>query len=330
MRTRFERLWPLLALALVVAIVLLSFPYLASAYYLEAGGRAMDRPQEALELFHRAIAWDSSNAQAFRLLAAAYERHGNWPAAEEAVKRYTELRPRNLLGHIELAEMYEAMAAEAQAAHREGLEARALREWKMAGVTGQDAIVIGETMAGTGQNEESGTWYLRATRLEPDLADGWYYLGAWHMAEKEPNLALEAYQRGLALNSFAQIGASDLYYGIGLTYQNNSEIGSLTEALSAYEEALALDDFRLVRNSAWTHARRGQVHYQLNGDGRVAEEELLLALKISPSDRWFFYLLGDVYEKEGRLAEARAMFERALQIDPDFEAAQGRLDSLQQ
>jgi tetratricopeptide (TPR) repeat protein len=329
MQNRVERLWPILALVGIALMAVLAFPYLASAYYLEAGGRAMDDAGRAEELLNRAIAWDSQNAQAFRLLAAAYERQGNRPAAEEAARRYTELRPRNLWGHIQLAEMYEAMASEAQFGDSERLEAQALVEWQRAGITAQNAIFIAEELIGAGQVEEAGTWYLRATRLEPDLADGWYYVGTWHIALKEPQVALEAYQRGLALKRYTKIGGSDLHYAIGVAYQNNRELGTLTEALSAYEEALALDDFRLVRNSAWAHARRGQLYYRLHKDGIVAEEEILRAVQLAPSDKWLYYLLGDLYEEEGRLADAKAMFEHALHIDPGFEGAQKRLERLQ-
>jgi len=51
------------------------------------------------------------------LLGKVYRAQGDWPAAIEALTRYTELRPDNPLGHIELAEVYEAIEAEMRDMH---------------------------------------------------------------------------------------------------------------------------------------------------------------------------------------------------------------------
>jgi len=108
--------------AVSLSILVLLTPYLVSAYYLEAGGRELDNPDLlanhaalALEHLQKAIEWEPDNAQAYRLLGKAYRAQADWPAAVEALTRYTELRPGNPLGHIELAEVYEAIEAEMQA-----------------------------------------------------------------------------------------------------------------------------------------------------------------------------------------------------------------------
>ena len=89
----------------------LAFPHLASAYHLEAGGRALDDSEllprniaSALEHLQKAIEWDPDNAQAYRLLSKVHRAQGDLLAAVEALTRYTELRPDNPLGHIELDE----------------------------------------------------------------------------------------------------------------------------------------------------------------------------------------------------------------------------------
>jgi len=62
-----------------------------------------------------ALRWDARNAQAYRLLGRAYLAQGDLVAAAEALTRFTELRPDNPLGHIELAGVYETMDAELEA-----------------------------------------------------------------------------------------------------------------------------------------------------------------------------------------------------------------------
>jgi len=118
-----------------------AFPYVVSAYHLEAGGKALDQINEsanqqvsksanqqiangewasphlqsAIGHLQSAIRWDEGNAQAYRLLGRAYLAQGELVAAAEALTRFTELRPDNPLGHIELAGVYEAMDAELEA-----------------------------------------------------------------------------------------------------------------------------------------------------------------------------------------------------------------------
>ncbi|MGC9336008.1 MAG: tetratricopeptide repeat protein [Anaerolineae bacterium] len=109
--------WPILLAGGLLAA--LAFPHLASAYHLEAGGRALDGVDRlgdsalpALEHLLQAVDWHAGNAQAYRLLARVYQAQGDWAAAVEALTRYTELRPDNPLGHVELAHLYEAVEAE--------------------------------------------------------------------------------------------------------------------------------------------------------------------------------------------------------------------------
>jgi len=125
----------------LAAFIFLVLPYAASAYHLEAGGRALDQINEsanqqisksanqqiangewasphlqsAIGHLQSAIRWDARNSQAYRLLGRAYLAQGDLVAAAEALTRFTELRPDNPLGHIELAGVYETMDAELEA-----------------------------------------------------------------------------------------------------------------------------------------------------------------------------------------------------------------------
>ena len=80
----------------------------------------------ALEHLQKAIEWQPDNAQAYRLPGMIYRVQGDkildsksqaLVAAAGVLTRYTELRPNNPLGHIELAEVYEAVEAEMRAMH---------------------------------------------------------------------------------------------------------------------------------------------------------------------------------------------------------------------
>jgi tetratricopeptide (TPR) repeat protein len=104
--------WSILLLLVAGGVLaFLTFPYLRSAFYLEAGGRSMDNPAIATEHLQKATKWDPENAQAHRLLGRAYQAEGNLQASVEAFARYIELRPGNPLGYIELAQTHERIQA---------------------------------------------------------------------------------------------------------------------------------------------------------------------------------------------------------------------------
>jgi tetratricopeptide (TPR) repeat protein len=119
MKHRLPNLLPVVLVATVGILSVLTSPYLVSAYHLEAGSRAIHNPDlsaydplQAEEHLHKAIEWEPNNAQAYRLLGKVYREQDDWPAAVAALTRYTQLRPNNPLGYIELAEGYEAIEAE--------------------------------------------------------------------------------------------------------------------------------------------------------------------------------------------------------------------------
>lgn len=359
--------WPILLAAGLLTI--LTFPHLASAYHLEAGGRALDdaghladTPLPALKHLQQAIEWDAGNTQAYRLLAQAYQMQGDWPAAVGALTRYTELRPDNPLGHIELAQIYEAVEAEVVDTQTPEMEAlhpgvRALEAWRRGGVTAEHFIARGEEEREAGRYEEALAWYLWAARLEPGLGDPWYYTGLAYDELTEWEAALEAHERAIGMGSFRNVHHSNPYYRAGVIYQSRLEPRRIEDALAAYEAAIAFDDFAATWEAADCHYRRGEVLRQVKGDpdeyiaefrqaielnpehawahirlavavyeqeqdAAMAESALLRALELAPQNKWAFLHLGDVYRNEGRCEEAESAYRRALEIDPAFELAQ--------
>ncbi|MCR4408480.1 MAG: tetratricopeptide repeat protein [Anaerolineae bacterium] len=548
---RLAAAWPTIVILIVcIALAVLAFPYTASAYHLEAGGRILDQIGEsanqrsgeaadsyqlsAISHLQAAIRWDARNAQAYRLLGRAYLAQGDLVAAAEALTRFTELRPANPLGHIELAEVYEELESELQThvhydflAHlpeakietagfwidtifcEEGdppekcyvaetafhmpadaaprptlfmhapsrasytltlpdepmtlsfgmglhpmtwswggdgvtfevfvddgegeqqllaerldiaaamggwkdgkvdlaayagqtvtltlsvipgpewemtgdwagwgeprlVDAEALpltalrpaeqmvRQWQAAGLTAQDFIARGEEERQAKQYQEALRWYERATWLEPGLGDGWYYIGLAYEGLEQWKEALGAYEQAIETGSFASVHRSSPPYRLGAIYQWRLEPRQTDAALAAYEAAIATNDFSADWEAADCHYKRGEIlwwqgsnpdeyiaaykraialnpqhasahmllgvaYYTRDKDVAMAETEIRRAIELSPQNKWAYYHLGEIYRQEGRMDEARAMYEQALEIDPQFEAAKGRLEAL--
>jgi len=241
--------------------------------------------------------------------------------------------------------------------------AKAVAEWQAAGLTAQDFIARGEEARKAERYEEALAWYGRAARVEPGLGDPWYYKGLAYMGLERWEEALGAYERAAALGAFTSVGRSSPYYWMGVIYQRRLEPPQTDSALTAYEAAIKADDFSADWEAADCHFKRGEIlwwhkgdpdeyiaeyqqaieldpkhvsaynllgvaYYIRYGDAAMAEAEIRRALEVAPQNEWAYLYLGDIYHWEGRVDEAAAMYEQALEIDPAFEGARQRLQAI--
>jgi tetratricopeptide (TPR) repeat protein len=355
----------LVLLSLIAACGLglfLVFPHLVSAYHLEAGGRARGDPASALEHLRKAIEWDPNNAQAYRLLGKVYRAQGDWPAAIEALTTFTKLRPRNPLGHMELAEAYEDIETGVAGTESGSLDAQIAAEWRQTGMTADDLDNAGEQARAAKRYDEALAWYKRAIRLDPDLGDPWHYIGLLYEVQKQWSEALDAYQQAGAEPRFNEVHRSSPYYQAGILYYRRLDPPQVDDALAALDTALAEGDFgrgeaadchywrgvvlraqhasadeiisefeeavSLDPKHADAHFELGMSLYNYAHDANAAEAQLLKAMELDRRNKMIYYWLGGIYEDEGRLEDARAMYKQALNIDPDLNAARRHLEAL--
>jgi tetratricopeptide (TPR) repeat protein len=241
---------------------------------------------------------------------------------------------------------------------------RAAEEWRRAGVTVEDFIAKAEEERRTKQYDEAEGWLRRAIRLAPDLGDAWYRLGRLHESREGWTQALDAYERAAASGRFEGVGSSSPHYRAGILLYARLEPRRWEEAQAAFEAALAAGDFESVAEEAnahylygyvlrrrqarpdqyiaqfqraielnpshaWAHVRLGEARYARDGDAAAAEALMEKGLALAPQNRWMHVVLGDLYRQEGRAGEAAESYRRALEIDPDFQAAQNRLEALE-
>lgn len=157
------------------------FPYGASAYHLEVGGRALlkaedvastersDALMRATGHLEAALRWRSDNAQAYRLLGQVALLQQNLDKAAQSFASSTALRPENSLAWWELIQVYRLMAdREAQEA---GAPARSTAmeslapAWQSAGLSGQDALRAFDAAWRGGRYRETITWYRLAEEI---------------------------------------------------------------------------------------------------------------------------------------------------------------------
>jgi tetratricopeptide (TPR) repeat protein len=240
-------------------------------------------------------------------------------------------------------------------------------EWRAGGFTVLDFIARGERSRQAGQYEDAMTWYRRATWLDSELGDPYYYMGRACEGMEEWKKALRAYERAIELNSFleeTEAGVSSAYCRIGIIYQQEQEPRALGKALVAFQEAITTDSFgsfyrqranchyrlglalqqsgrgpdeyvpefeqavQLDPRHSWAHYRLGVAYYVGYKDVRMAERELLSAIEISPDSKWAYWSLGNVYRNEQEYGKAIGMYETVLELDPECSPVREQLEKI--
>jgi tetratricopeptide (TPR) repeat protein len=98
--------------------------------------------------------------------------------------------------------------------------------------------------------------------------------------------------------------------------------GSFSEALREYEAALELDP-----ESAFMYEQAAELALEIGRTDRAVELSQRFAA-LAPNDPQAHFLLGNVHWARGEFEEARAAFEKTLEIRPDFQEALFTLGNL--
>lgn len=93
--------------------------------------------------------------------------------------------------------------------------------------------------------------------------------------------------------------------------------------ITEFERATSLDP-----NHVWAHILLGLSLYEAFDDAPQAEAELLTAIKLAPELPAPVFHLAFLYEREGRIDDAKAMYEKVLALDSDYTAARERMKAL--
>lgn len=209
----------------------------------------------------------------------------------------------------------------------------------------------------------SAEWHRRAAMLAPTLAEPWYRVGRAYQEIDAWDNALQAYCHALQQSDWSGSNRSSLYYRAGAAYYHVGGDQSLERAWQSLETALLADRFldvwewsdchflrgmilwqqghpveeyvaeyetaiRIQPEHASAHAQLGMAYYARDGNLRTAEAQLREAISLRPELGWPYVMLGEVYDREGLLAEAAELYDQALQF-PDVQAeAQQRLQDL--
>lgn len=308
---------------------------------LDAGGT----PQAALEGISRAIALEPTYSQAYEKRAEVLQTAGRTAEALEDYGRAIEANPRNLSAREKRAELN----------REQGDHAASLPDYDVCVANRPDDPWLhrrrAEAFYKLGRYEEALQDFERAATLEPGVAVLHVERGNVLQLLERPEEALAAYRDALAADPMNLLHTERL----ALLYRS---LGRKAEALEVVDEAVlrspqegagyllrarlrvlleryheALDDYErallLLSPAAQVHFELGKLHTQLR-DPASALQQLDRALALDSAHQQAYALRGEHYAAQGRVDEARADLQRALELAPDTAEAERLLGRLQQ
>jgi protein O-mannosyl-transferase len=147
-----------------------------------------------------------------------------------------------------------------------------------------------------------------ATRIKPKDPGGYLTLAGALQFSGHPRDAIVEYQTAIQLSPNRNM-LGGAYENLGRAYE---QTGDYTDARASYEQALQIDPSRQSTKDAL---------------GRLDLSEAVRNVAEAPSAAGFVRL-GQLLQRDGRVAQARSAYEQALELDPKLDEAHKALASL--
>lgn len=295
---------------------------------------------EAEKAFRAALAVAPSNAEAHFQLGRTLAFQGDLEGARVAFASAANFNPNSPLPQLALAEVYARLENLGQA-ERAVQQALAVDPRNI-----QALILYGDIQLAQRKPDAAAEQFARAATLLPGSPLPQYHLGRAHLAAKRESQAIAAFEAALsrqvdftpALEQIAQI-----YVRSGSPEKAIARVnaqlaraprsaglhelqGNLYLALKQYQKAEASFEQIIAIDPSFVNAYLdlGKVYAETKSPGK-AIERFQQAAKVAPTSPIPHMMLGIVYEREGKRVEARAAYEKALELDPQFAPAANNL-----
>lgn len=177
---------------------------------------------------------------------------------------------------------------------------------------------IGEALSSLHREQEAVPHFLNALRYQPTDPGHHYNYGRSLFFQGRDRESIEQFTEALRLGAAPRLMAR--------THHNMAVVlvrmGRRAEAKSHFELAIGMNP-----ESFNSYLMLGLLQFE-DGELEPARKSLQESVRIRPSDIGYFSL-GQVLERQGKLAEAKAAYERAAEISPDYVDVKRNLDALQ-
>lgn len=297
--------------------------------------------RDAVSDFRNALRKDPQNQRAQLLLARAHKRAGDSVLAKDAYRRALEAFPDDALAPLELAMLLiaddnnkgaeEVLRDRLTVAPRDGRAARAL------------IVLLRSTDRMDNAKEEA----KKLSALEGQAAVGQYLLGTVYFAEQDYLSAETAFRSSLDAVPLAREPIQGLVLSLVRSGKSTQAKAFLEDFTTQYPEnlwaktllgqvlagegdteaAAAILESTLQSNEFWLPAYTTLAGLQ-NDDVMAQIDVYKRGLEALPGSQELALLLGTAYERNGRIEEAIAAYENALESNADLPAVANNLASL--
>lgn len=145
---------------------------------------------------------------------------------------------------------------------------------------------------------ESAVAQTEAARLAPKASK--------RAAEGQHAKAIAIFKRVLELQPSLHLARRDLAMAYVEAGDPESAINHLIEVL------------RIEPKDAWSWVVLGNLYIREKGDSETGEKFMRKALELKPDDAWALNSLAAICQERGKTGEAVALFDQAIQANPDF------------
>jgi tetratricopeptide (TPR) repeat protein len=159
---------------------------------------------------------------------------------------------------------------------------------------------LGEALASQGRETEAAVHFVNAVRYNPNEPRNRYNFARSLLLAGRPREAIEEFNAMLELHP-PQVVTGRAYRNMALAYLR---IGKRAEAKSCYEAAEQLDP-----DDPYAYLMLGLLEFE-DHEIELARKNLEQSSKLLPTDIAYF-VLGTIWEQQGRLPEARAAYAKA-------------------
>lgn len=280
--------------------------YLARAEYYHQNGSF----EQAVADLQKALQKDSTHLNSMHLLADVYLDYYQSKEAIATLEKAATIYPRNILTllkksefHLILKQYEESMATIDQILRLDPTNAEAF-------------FMFGQNFLEQGDTARAINSFQTAVESDPELLDAWIKLGQLQSAMGNTLIAEKYYDSGIAVNP-----ENVLVRHAKADYLADQH--KLTEAIAVYRDIIAIDpDYEDA------YFNSGLIYLDMDSIPQ-AYERFDICLQVSPLHIRAFYYRGLAAEFMGRIEQARADYNQALALAPDYQDPQEGLRRLQ-
>ncbi|MEL7021152.1 MAG: tetratricopeptide repeat protein [Bacteroidota bacterium] len=264
---------------------------------------------EAITDLTKAIRLDSTNADYYHVLADVYLEYSRSRLGLKTMEAAAKQFPKRIPTLLKLAEIQLILQKNDESLRTIG------EVLKIDPQSGDAFFLMGNNFKEKKDIERAINSFQTAVENDPDLIDAWLNLGRLFTERNNP--IAEQY-----FNSAVRVDSSNIEALHAKAYYLGNIKDDLDGALDIYRKIVLLDPYY---EEAYFNS--GLLYLDKN-DLAAAQKQFDLTVKNSPTHIRGYYYRGLTAELQGDVETARANYEQALRMYPEYENAQNRLNGL--